>query len=295
MTAVAKLGPTPRYCDLQAAFWADFVAQYERDGYRPRRPAHTTDGLELAIGNGYCLAPVLKHGCRLGFDTSMTAEDGDIVLAEFHSSVVDRILAQRQNDAQFMETYGSRRAELGRAIKLLRYFRDVPFLVTNDSMVPLNGGHYGAGAPLGPSKVLGVCCYTAERDHDLLPGVLPPVDTYGLNANAATDVTSFTTFGSNLFSPGSPYDDTVSITVPVPSVIQVVAHANSLSGVNSAWQCICGGTLGGNIVSSNVTFPTISASFAVAAGTYAVGTRASSTSGTGSIADHTTEITAVKV
>jgi hypothetical protein len=140
---------------IHEMFWREFTTKWEH-GYRPRCPAESVAGLEPANGNGYCMAPIFEHGCRMWFDASMQAEDGDVVLAEFHSTVVDRILAERANDAEFQKTYGDKRDQLGRAIKLLAYFRGVPFLVTVDSLTPLNGGQYGAGPPLGPSKILGV-------------------------------------------------------------------------------------------------------------------------------------------
>jgi len=149
--------PTPTYADLHAMFWHEFVAKHEV-GYQPRLPAESTQGLVPVTGHGYCMTPIIKHGTRMWFDRSLAPESGDVVTAQFHPTVIERTLRDRANDADFQRAYGdeAKRGELGRVIKLLCSYRGVPFLVTNDSMVPLNGGKYGAGPPLGPSKIIGV-------------------------------------------------------------------------------------------------------------------------------------------
>lgn len=119
-------------------------------------------------------------------------------------------------------------------------------------------------------------------------------NTAEIDPNAATDYYGQTTFGSTVVSVGSPSDDTVSVTVAVNSVIQVVCRANSQTGAGGTWQCICGGTLDGVTVIGTQTFPVINASFSVSPGTYAVGSRFSSSSGSPSITDRRTEITVVK-
>jgi hypothetical protein len=215
------------YADLHAMFWHRFVTKYERTGYTPRMPAESLGGLIPANGHGYCLAPVITNGARMWFDSSLEAEPGDIVLAEFHPTVIDRILRERADDAEFQQQYGDRakRGELGRVIKLLAEYRGRRYLVTHDSLTPLDGGQFGAGPPLGPSKILGVL-RNIGGSVDLLPGVQPPTPTEGLLSNAATEVLQIEDATTGSFSSdvgGESYGEllTANVTVEPGDVIDV--------------------------------------------------------------------------
>ncbi|HEY5566557.1 MAG TPA: hypothetical protein VIM81_04850, partial [Gammaproteobacteria bacterium] len=114
-----------------------------------------------------------------------------------------------------------------------------------------------------------------------------------IDRDSATEVYTIETFGSELWSAGNNWEDSVSITLDEDAYILITARCNSISGTGALWTPFVGGT-DGEGSENDTPYLLVSWPFSVAAGTYDVGMRGTTSSGGGSVNDRFIEIVVVK-
>jgi hypothetical protein len=167
-----------------ASDWAELVQRVERGEYRLRQPAASKDGLVGPFhGRGECLVP-LMHENLVWIDPAMPAEDGDLVIVQWHPDTLRGIIERGRRKPEWVAMYGENPSNI--ATKWLRRIGSEYWLVCKSACLPLAANpFYG-----GENKILGVARYIERRGVPIYGS--GEIVAQAINQEAATEVASAT-------------------------------------------------------------------------------------------------------
>jgi hypothetical protein len=121
---------------------AEFVALCER--FKVRRPTRHPERLIKTSGKGWCLEPLLSsERTAIYFDTSIPADDGDIVIVrcsdKYMQALLESVSAETEEwRVNWMSTYTLNGEVTNSAMKILRHGRGHRWITCNQHSFPLD-------------------------------------------------------------------------------------------------------------------------------------------------------------
>ncbi len=210
--------------------WAALVQRVERGEYRLRAPTATTAGLVPFRGRGDCLVPLL-HEDIVWIDPTMPAEDGDLVIVQWHPDTLRKIIERCRDKPEWVATYGENPGDI--ATKWLRRNGNDYLLVCRQSLLPLSASPFWGGE----NRILGVVRYIERNGRGPLYGSGELV-AHAINQEAIDEIAQASSSGTSSLSTSadtSAYQTStfVSLNVEPEDVIEISATSRvqvTLSG-----------------------------------------------------------------